>query len=51
MQEEKIYKDMYLRLFNAVSDALELLEKEPGRAVFMLKAAQQECEEMYIQEE
>jgi len=43
------YKKMYLHLFNAVTDALELLPEESS-AARILKAAQQYCEELYIQQ-
>ncbi len=48
MQTE--FREMYLHLFNAVSDALELLAQ--GRAAeadALLKRAQCECEELYIE--
>ena len=48
MQEELIYKKMYLKLFNAVSDALLVLEAEPVAAEEMLKQAQLECEELFL---
>lgn len=43
------YKEMYLRLFNRVTDALELLDRgEAGRARELLISAQREAEEMFI---
>ena len=43
------YKQMYLNLFNAVSDAIEQIEnKNYGFAEQMLKLAQEECEEIFI---
>lgn len=43
------YREMYLYLFNSVTDALEELEKQrPGEAAGILKEAQQYCEEIYI---
>lgn len=45
------YKKMYYRLFNRVTDALELLEKgEVQQAVALLKLAQCETEEIYREE-
>ena len=43
------YKKMYLHLFNAVTDALELLP-EDNRAAQLLRTAQMVCEELYIQQ-
>ena len=43
------YKKMYLHLFNAVTDALELLA-EDDRAAQLLRNAQAVCEELYIQQ-
>ena len=43
------YQAMYLLLFNAVTDALELLPGDhPARTV--LVRAQQDCEELYIED-
>ncbi|MBP1553438.1 MAG: hypothetical protein J6B21_04705 [Oscillospiraceae bacterium] len=43
------YKQMYLNLFNAVSDAIEQIEnKNYGIAANLLKNAQAECEEIFI---
>ena len=43
------YKEMYLRLFNRVTDALELLDRgEADRARELLISAQREAEEMFI---
>lgn len=44
------YKKMYLHLFNAVTDALELLP-EDNSAAQLLRTAQLYCEELYIQQE
>ena len=49
----KIYKYMYLHLFNKVTYIMEMLRKmEPSKqseeAIMWLKAAQMECEDMYI---
>lgn len=41
------YQSMYLHLFNAVTDALAIMDKGSGPAE-MLRQAQRECEEMYI---
>lgn len=41
------YKKMYLRLFNAITDALKLLEEE-SKAAEILKTAQIDCEEMFM---
>jgi len=42
------YKKMYLHLFNAVTDALRLM---PGsiKAAELLRQAQSDCEEMYME--
>lgn len=43
------YKKMYLLLFNAITDALEQMEKQNyGTAKDLLIAAQQQAEEIYI---
>ena len=45
-------KKMYLRLFNAVTDGLEAMEAQNfGQAREILIAAQQACEEIYMEEE
>ena len=41
------YKKMYLHLFNAVTDALETGDCG-GEAAAILRAAQAQCEEIYI---
>lgn len=49
-QEGKVmtdYQSMYLHLFNAVTDALEMMGKESDPAE-KLRQAQRECEEIYI---
>ena len=43
------YKKMYLHLFNAVTDALELIP-EDNRAAQLLRTAQMVCEELYIRQ-
>lgn len=47
-REYKLYKKMYLELFNSVTDALELMESDPEIAELKLMIAQYACEEMYI---
>lgn len=48
----QIYKAMYLRLFNAVTDAIEALRVgQPFQARDLLIAAQQETEEMFLSAE
>ena len=43
------YQTMYTTIFNAVTDALEELERlNLGRAEDILKAAQQQTEELYL---
>lgn len=45
------YQEMYFRLFNAVTDALEQLEQRNyGLAAELLKAAQLAGEDAYIQD-
>lgn len=45
----KLYEKMYYQLFNAVTDALNALERRNyGQAEEILKAAQQEGEEIYL---
>ena len=44
-----LYKKLYFRLFNAVSDAVKALEDYDAVACLrILKRAQSECEEIYI---
>ena len=44
-----MYQKMYTTLFNAITDALELMEdREYDAARLRLMAAQQETEELYI---
>ena len=44
------YKTMYFRLFNAVTDAVEELQKlNFGAAAEILKAAQQTGEDSYVE--
>lgn len=45
------YEKMYLKLFNAVTDALATLEKENfGIAAELLRKGQEACEELYLTE-
>ena len=45
-----MFKTMYLRLFNRVTDAIRALEAgDAALARQILIAAQQECEELYLQ--
>ena len=41
------YPRMYLHLFNAITDALKMIDKNCAAAE-KLRLAQQECEEMFI---
>ena len=44
-----MYEKMYFTLFNAVTDALEAMEAQNfGQAKELLIAAQQHCEELYL---
>jgi len=46
---ETDYNRLYLHLFNRCSDVIDALEfKDCGKALRLLKTAQRECEEMYI---
>ena len=46
------YKKLYFHLFNAVTDALQAMEQQNyGQATQLLIAAQQETEEMYMDED
>ena len=46
------FERMYFLLFNAVTDALELLEEEkPRQASELLRRAQLDAEEIYIETE
>ena len=45
-----MYRNMYARMFNAVTDALKELEKQNyGVARQLLMQAQIDCEEIYMQ--
>ena len=44
------YKKMYLSLFNSITDSLNALENlNFGQAADILKRAQSDCEEMYVE--
>lgn len=44
-----MYKTMYYHLFNAVTDAIELLEAgQTQQAIAKLEAGQQQTEDLYI---
>jgi hypothetical protein len=44
-----MFKTMYLHLFNRVTDALRALEAgDPAQTRALLIAAQQDCEELYL---
>ena len=45
------YDKMYSRLFNAITDALELLRSDPAKAREILVRAQRDTEEMYISDD
>ena len=45
------YQKIYCVLFNAITDALEQMEKNPAKAKKLLVAAQQQTEELYISAE
>ena len=49
-QEAKMYRNMYLKLFGSVTDALTALDEKDDtlRASYILKMAQIACEEIYI---
>ena len=45
------YQKMYLLLFNAITDALEEMEKQNyGEAAELLRKAQADAEEIYIED-
>lgn len=46
------YKKLYFHLFNAATDALQAMEQQNyGQASAILIAAQQETEEMYMEDD
>lgn len=42
------YQKLYAVLFNAITDAMDIIINEPEKARIMLAEAQQTTEEMYI---
>ena len=49
MEESAKFKKMYLKQINAVTDAME--EKDREKSDEILKKAQCDCEEIYIEED
>ena len=50
--EEGLYKKLYLKLFNAVTDALALIDEgRPLTARDKLINAQRDCEELFLTQE
>ena len=48
----EIYKKVYYRLFNGVTDAPEVMEQQNfGTAAQLLRDTQSECEEMFLDAE
>ena len=49
-QEAQMYKNMYVTLFNSVTDALTIIgeKNDTFKSSNILKQAQRECEEIYI---
>ena len=45
------YDKMYYCLFNAITDALQLLHSSPLQAAQILRQAQQKAEELYLSAE
>ena len=49
---EGLYKKLYLKLFNAVTEAIALVDEgRPMTAKDVLIMAQQDCEELFISQE
>ena len=49
MEEQHLYKELYYRLFNAITDSLRMMEQQNfGMAIKRLKKAQYDAEEAYI---
>ena len=49
--KQNLYKKLYLFLFNQITDALDALDAQNyGQAGEILRSAQQQAEEQYIQE-
>ena len=45
----ELYKDLYLSLFNNITDALDALGKhDTDKCSYILREAQKKCEELYI---
>ena len=51
VDESVIYEKMYLMLFNAVTDALGVIEENPLKAKELLEQAQRKCEDIFIENE
>ena len=48
----KIYKQLYHMIFNAMTDTIEALENQNyGRALQIMKKAQQDAEEQFLDSE
>lgn len=47
--ENELYKKMYFKLFNKVTDAIEVCKDDNVKAILI--KAQQETEEMYISQD
>ena len=48
---EEMYKEMYLTLFNAITTALDTLEKNPALTRMILMEAQMKAEDLYLSRE
>ena len=48
---EEMYKEMYLTLFNAITTALNTLERNPALARLILMEAQMKAEDLYLNRE
>ena len=45
-----MYKQLYMTLFNDITDTLEHLENQNfGQAINLLKESQQKCEDIYME--
>ena len=52
MAEQNLYKELYYRLFNAITDSLRMMKQQIfGMAIKRLKKAQYDAEEAYISAE
>lgn len=49
-EEAEMYKSLYHKMFNSVTDALTTLDEKDDifKMAYILKQAQRECEEIYI---